>query len=69
MPDVMMLPIVEHGVGRGFPQVKGECPSCHRSSLFLGVGGYVTCASLDCKEPDAATALLETYWHNRKASS
>ncbi|MFJ6440242.1 DUF6085 family protein [Streptomyces sp. NPDC091649] len=46
-------------VQTGFPTVQGNCPACGSSSLFLGSGGYVTCARLDCPEPDAATTLLE----------
>ncbi|WP_318196887.1 hypothetical protein [Streptomyces sp. MCL20-2] len=43
----------------GFPTVQGNCPACHRESLFLGSSGYVTCARLECPEPDAASTLLE----------
>ncbi|WP_097922078.1 DUF6085 family protein [Streptomyces sp. wa1063] len=43
----------------GFPTVQGHCPACHRQSLFLGSGGYVTCTHIDCPEPDAASTLLE----------
>lgn len=44
---------------QGFPTVQGRCPSCGKESLFLGSGGYVTCARIDCPEPDAASTLLE----------
>lgn len=60
------FPIVAIGVGRGFPKVQGKCPSCGRTSLFVGVGGYVTCASLECADPVAATKLLED-WNNVRA--
>lgn len=40
------------------PLVKGRCPACNGSSLFLGSGGYVTCARLDCPDPTAADDLL-----------
>lgn len=40
------------------PHVAGRCPACGRASLFLGDGGYVTCAQADCPEPDAASARL-----------
>ena len=40
------------------PVVTGHCPACGRSSLFLGDGGYVTCAQADCPQPDAASAQL-----------
>ncbi|MFF7130021.1 hypothetical protein [Streptomyces sp. NPDC008240] len=43
----------------GLPLVKGNCPACHRASLFLGSGGYVTCSVADCREPDAASTVLE----------
>ncbi|MFE2563103.1 hypothetical protein [Streptomyces mirabilis] len=45
----------------GLPLVKGNCPACQRSELFLGSGGYVTCSNADCPEPDAATTVLEQY--------
>ncbi|MFE2485993.1 hypothetical protein ACFXGR_22385 [Streptomyces mirabilis] len=45
----------------GLPLVKGNCPACRRSELFLGSGGYVTCSNADCPEPDAATTVLEQY--------
>lgn len=41
------------------PTVQGFCPACGKPSLFLGSGGYVTCARIDCPEPDAASTLLE----------
>ncbi|MFE6551671.1 hypothetical protein ACFVHS_25170 [Streptomyces sp. NPDC057746] len=41
------------------PKVQGRCPACRRESLFLGSGGYVTCAQAACSKPDAATAVLE----------
>lgn len=43
----------------GLPAVQGRCPACHRESLFLGDGGYVTCRRLECTDPEAATKLLE----------
>ncbi|MEV6081809.1 DUF6085 family protein [Streptomyces sp. NPDC052069] len=43
----------------GLPTVQGHCPACHSESLFLGSSGYVTCARIDCPEPDAASTLLE----------
>jgi hypothetical protein len=41
------------------PPVQGRCPACSRSTLILGVGGYVTCSHLDCPDPCAASDLLE----------
>lgn len=41
------------------PEVQGRCPACHGESLFLGSDGYVTCARLDCPDPEAATRILE----------
>ncbi|MER5902974.1 hypothetical protein ABT150_23190 [Streptomyces mirabilis] len=43
----------------GLPLVQGRCPACGTAGLFLGSGGYVTCSSADCPEPDAATTVLE----------
>lgn len=38
--------------------VQGRCPACGASSLFLGDGGHVTCARLECPKPEAADELL-----------
>lgn len=38
--------------------VQGRCPACRGASLFLGEGGHVTCARLDCPNPCAADQLL-----------
>lgn len=38
--------------------VAGHCPACRRESLFLGDGGHVTCARLECPNPCAADQLL-----------
>jgi hypothetical protein len=50
---------VQEGVAQGFPRVVGRCPACGLTALFLGAGGYVTCASLECPDPGAASDLLE----------
>lgn len=42
----------------GFPHVVGRCPACGAKSLFLAVGGYVTCSVLGCPDPSAVTNLL-----------
>jgi hypothetical protein len=43
-----------------YPHVQGRCPACGGSqSLFLAEGGYVTCARVECPDPEAATRLLE----------
>lgn len=42
----------------GNPRVRGRCPCCGTDSLFLGSGGYVTCAVTGCRAPGAATDLL-----------
>lgn len=41
------------------PIVRGTCPACGLKSLFLASGGYVTCASLSCPRPGAASDLLK----------
>lgn len=53
------IQIVTVGPGKGWPQVQGKCPSCGCRSLFVGSGGYVTCAILSCKDPCAASDLLD----------
>lgn len=40
------------------PDVQGLCPACGATSLFLGEGGYVTCARIECPNPCAADELL-----------
>ncbi|MGQ4353145.1 hypothetical protein [Streptomyces drozdowiczii] len=40
------------------PDVQGRCPACGAASLFLGEGGHVTCARIDCPAPDTADMLL-----------
>jgi len=34
--------------------VQGRCPACRAASLFLGAGGHVTCARIDCPHPTLA---------------
>ena len=41
-----------------FPRVQGTCPACGAHSLFLGKGGYVTCAILTCDDPCRASDIL-----------
>jgi hypothetical protein len=39
--------------------IKGRCPACDADgSIFVGVGGYLTCSRLDCPEPDAPHKAL-----------
>lgn len=52
------IEIVQTGPGRGWPRVEGRCPSCNFRALFVAAGGYVTCANLQCNEPDAASTAL-----------
>ncbi|MFL3869271.1 hypothetical protein LT966_21970 [Streptomyces griseobrunneus] len=40
------------------PDVQGRCPACSAASLFLGEGGHVTCARIECSDPCAADQLL-----------
>jgi hypothetical protein len=57
--DQPTAPASTAALASGLPLVKGRCPACNATSLFLGDGGYVTCARLDCPQPDAASTLLE----------
>lgn len=38
--------------------VQGRCPACGAASLFLGEGGHVTCARIECSDPSAADDML-----------
>lgn len=44
--------------GHMFPTVAGTCSACGRASLFLGSGGHVTCARIDCPDPTCIDDLL-----------
>lgn len=41
-----------------FPKVEGECPACGAHSLFVGSGGWVTCAVLGCPDPTLASEVF-----------
>ena len=41
------------------PSVQGHCPMGCGQTLFLGASGFITCATLECPRPDAASLLLE----------
>lgn len=40
------------------PEIAGRCPACKGTSLFVGVGGHVTCSRLECPAPFAADDAL-----------
>ena len=42
-----------------FPRVAGYCPMGCGHTLFLAVGGYVTCSFVQCPNPTAVSSLLE----------
>jgi hypothetical protein len=46
------------GVGLHVGRIRGECPACGVSSLFVGCGGYLTCGWLDCPNPVAPSEAL-----------
>jgi hypothetical protein len=48
-------------VANGYPWVRGKCPSCGWRSLFVSPGGYLTCATLECRNPCAAAELLGAF--------
>jgi len=33
------------------PRINTPCPSCGSRTLFIGVGGHLTCSLIGCKEP------------------
>jgi hypothetical protein len=39
------------------PRIADRCPSCGGPHLFIGTGGWLTCGSLDCKEPGLSRAI------------
>lgn len=57
-PRTADIPVSTAPAAAAHPLVKGRCPACNGASLFLGAGGYVTCARLDCPGPTAADDLL-----------
>jgi len=38
--------------------IQGRCPMGCGDTLMLAEGGFVTCCSLDCPRPDAASSIL-----------
>jgi hypothetical protein len=45
-------------MGEPTARVQGYCPMGCGTTLFLGKGGHVTCAFIDCPDPTAADAIL-----------
>jgi len=45
---------------QAIPRLETSCPSCGCRTIFIGVGGHLTCSNLQCAEPsvEAATAAL-----------
>ncbi|MFJ7963170.1 hypothetical protein [Streptomyces sp. NPDC096324] len=52
------LPASTAPAAAAHPIVRGRCPACGWASLFLGSGGHVTCARLDCPDPCLADKQL-----------
>lgn len=38
-------------------RISTRCPSCGHQSLFIGLGGHLTCSWLDCKDPGIERAI------------
>lgn len=57
-PATPSLPASPAPAAAAHPIVQGRCPACRGASLFLGSGGHVTCARLDCPDPCAADNWL-----------
>lgn len=38
-------------------KIADKCPSCGSVSLFIGSGGWLTCSSLECKNPCVGDAI------------
>lgn len=45
-----------HGSSR---KIIDPCPSCGAQSLFIGMGGYLTCSVIGCKEPGVTAAIKD----------
>lgn len=43
--------------------IADRCPACGSTSLFIGSGGWLTCAVIGCKEPAVSAA-----WEKERAS-
>lgn len=39
-------------------RVSGRCPACGSSSLFVAVGGHVTCGLIECRQPTVVADFL-----------
>lgn len=39
--------------------VKGHCPACGWSGLFVDDSGFITCPQYDCPNPSAAADILD----------
>lgn len=39
------------------PKIADRCPTCGAESLFIGTGGWLTCAVLRCKNPGVGDAI------------
>lgn len=39
------------------PKISDRCPSCGSVSIFIGSGGWLTCAILGCKSPGVGTTI------------
>lgn len=59
VPTVESDRIVDPVEGGAFPKVAGRCPACGYPDLFLGSGGWVTCAWAKCPDPTAVSDLLD----------
>ena len=58
---------VQHGAAKGATWVQGACPTCGSRSLFVGSGGYITCANLHCSDPCAPSKALGITFPDRSA--
>lgn len=67
--DAAESPASTAPLAAGHPHVAGRCPACNRASLFLGKGGYVTCAWIDCPNPGAVSDLLDPREATARASA
>lgn len=43
---------------RELPWVEGKCPACGSRTMFVGVGGFLTCSLIGCPDPLAPSKAI-----------
>ena len=40
-------------------KIETPCPSCGRTTLFIGTGGHLTCSAIECPNPSVGQVVAE----------